>query len=195
MGKSACRTNIRPVARPAGSGSLVRPRAALPLPTLALDADHGLERGNLARKAREMRRLDHSPAVLVGPGRFFGDAAHRRALDDNAARTQLVDHLSAMPLLQRLMPAQTPPGAMAGRGECSLGPYRRSDHNRRRGAHAAADEHGLPSGSEGIRQVRMVRAESAGGTLAMDEEAPARASDLVLFLLAGIVGHVEKRGK
>ena len=41
----------------------------------------------------------------------------------------------------------------------------------------------------------MVRAESAGGTLAMDEEAPGRASDLVLFLFAGIVGHVEKRGK
>src|SRR6516162_7601159 len=65
----------------------------------ALDADQRLERCNLAREAREMRRLDHSRAVLVGPGRLFGDAAHRRTLDDNAALAQLVHHLAPTPLL------------------------------------------------------------------------------------------------
>ena len=62
-----------------------------------------------------MRRLDDGRAVLVGTGRLFGDASHRRALDDDAAPAQLVHHLSAMPLLQRLMSAQTPVGAVAGR--------------------------------------------------------------------------------
>src|SRR6516225_10639415 len=90
----------------------------------ALDADQRLERCNLARETREMRRLDHSRAVLVGPGRLFGDAAHRRALDNNAAPAQLVHHLSAMPQLECLMPAQTPAGAVAGGGECSLRPLR-----------------------------------------------------------------------
>ena len=52
-----------------------------------------------------MRRLDNGGDVFVGAGRLLGDAAHRRAFDDDAALTQLVDDRSSVPLLQRLMAA------------------------------------------------------------------------------------------
>src|SRR6516162_1897797 len=152
-----------------------------------------------------MRRLDHCRAVLVGTGRLFGDAPHRRALDDDAAPAKLVHHLAATPLLQRLMAAQASPSAVARRGKCTLRPQRRSDHDRRRCAHATADENRLACGGKDGRQVWMTRTESARGTLAMDEEAPALAvglqptglsrGNLVLFLLAGVVRDVEQHGK
>ena len=85
----------------------------LPGTVSALDTDRRLKCSNLAREAREMRPLDHGRAVLVGLGRLFGDAAHRRALDDDAPLAEFVNDLAAAPLLQRLMPAQTPCSAVA----------------------------------------------------------------------------------
>lgn len=80
-------------------------------PASALNTDHGLEGGDFARQPGAVRRLDHGSAVLVGPGCLLGDAAQRWALDDDAALAQFVRHLAAMPLFQRLVPAQPPAGA------------------------------------------------------------------------------------
>src|SRR5215472_7591912 len=100
-----------------------------------------------------MRRLDDGGHVLIGAGRLLGDAAHRWALDDDAALTKLVDDRPSMPLLQRLVPAQTPAGAVTRRRESVLRALRRADHDRRESSHAAADEDRLPGISEGRRQI------------------------------------------
>ena len=90
-----------------------------------------------------MRRLDDRGNILVGAGRFLGDAAHRGALDDDAALAELVDERPSVPLLQGLMPAQSSAGAVTGGGESVLRAQRRADHDRRRSSHAAADENRL----------------------------------------------------
>src|SRR6516162_3845844 len=98
-------------------------------PSSALDADDGLECRDLAREPGEMRRLDDRGNVLVGTGRLLGDAAHRRALDGDAALTELVDQCPSMPLLQSLMPAQSSAGAVTGGRESVLRTQRWANHD------------------------------------------------------------------
>src|SRR6516162_2972433 len=70
------------VARPGA-----RSRVRLPHPLMQI---RGRERGELAREACQVRRLDDGGDVLVGAGSLLGDTAHRWALDDDAALTKLV---------------------------------------------------------------------------------------------------------
>ena len=86
------------------AGRTPRRRMVQPAPALigstgpsALDADERLEPRHLAREPGRVGRVDHCGDVLVGPGRFLGDAAHRGALDQDAARGEIVDHLAALP--------------------------------------------------------------------------------------------------
>src|SRR5215472_14572229 len=100
-----------------------------------------------------------------------------------------------MPLLQRLMAAQSPPGAVARGGKGVLRPQDRADHYRRRRAHAAADEYRLTCRREGLGQIRMPRAESSRRPFAVNEQAAELARKFVLFLLAGVVRDVEQHRK
>src|SRR5271157_2943027 len=136
----------------------------------ALDADNGLERGHLAGEACEVRRLDDGGAILVGAGRFLCNAPHRGAFDDNAALSQFVDDLPAVPALQGLMPAQSSPGTMAGRSEGMLRALRSPDHDRRRGPHAAADENRLAGRGEIRLKTGMTRTKRPSRALAVHKE-------------------------
>jgi hypothetical protein len=61
----------------------------------ALDADDRLYGCDAAGEAGGFGRDDDGFGVLVGGGGLFGDAAARRALDDDAARCEFVDDLAA----------------------------------------------------------------------------------------------------
>src|SRR5690606_9619226 len=97
------------------------------------------------------------------------------------------------PALQRLVAAEAPPGAVAGRAEPALLARRRAGHDRGGRPHAAADEDRLADRGERGRKVGMPGAEGARCALAMDEDAAAFAVERVELLLARVVRDVEEK--
>jgi hypothetical protein len=72
----------------------------------------------LHRRLRKAARLPGEVGELaVRPRRFLGHAALRRGADHDAARGEVVHHLTAAPLPERLVPADRASGAVAGRRE------------------------------------------------------------------------------
>ena len=141
-----------------------------------------------------MRRLDHRPHVLVGAGGFLGDAAIGWTADEDTAAGEMLDHVVAAPLFERLMTAHTPAGAMAGGTEGQLFALHRTDQNVRRRAHSATDQHRLADGPQRHRQVRVARSKGARRPFAVHEEPLGHTVDAVLFDFAGVVGHIVQQG-
>src|ERR1035437_1754113 len=156
----------------------------------AFDTHHWLEPRDLARQAGPIGRVDDGRDVFVSAGGLFSDAARRGTPDDNAAARELVDHLPAAPLLQRLMPAHAPAGAMARRPERSRETVGCSHEDVRRGAHGAADQDGLPDRGKRRRQIRMAWPERSRRTLAMHEEPLHHGADSMRLDLARVVRDV-----
>src|SRR5690606_17192441 len=106
--------------------------------------------------------------VLVGERRFLGDAAHRRAADEDAAARELFHDVAAAPRPLRLMSAHRSARAVARRAERQRVGFARAAEHVRRGAHRAADEHRLTDASELRRKVRVPGPEGARRTLAVN---------------------------
>src|SRR5450830_1633607 len=85
---------------------------------LTFDADQWHQTGDLACQSGRLGGIDHRRHVLVGAGRFFGDAALGRTADQDAAARQFVHHLLALPDLRRRVSTHGTARAMAGRSEC-----------------------------------------------------------------------------
>ena len=145
---------------------------------------------NGARKSRRVGRVHHRRDVLVGFRRLLRDAAHRRALHDDAARGELVHHRAAFPGLQRLVPAHRAPGAVAGRAEGERLGFLRSGEHVGAGTHRAADQHRLARRAQRPRHVGMTRAEGARRAFPVHVELALAPVGAVLFHLAGVVRHV-----
>src|SRR5512146_244119 len=115
---------------------------------LPLDAHEWFEPGHLPRQIRFVRRVDHLADIFVSPGRFFGDATHRRAADQNAAGRQVLYHVTAMPLSKRMMPAHAAPGSMAGGSERQLHACLRAREHIGGRSHRSANQNRLPHGPQ-----------------------------------------------
>jgi ribonuclease BN (tRNA processing enzyme) len=74
---------------------------------LAFDADERLQPRHLAREVRSVSRIDHRRNVFIGIRRFLGNAAHRLALDQNAARGKRL--ASAQLIAARIAPRYASP--------------------------------------------------------------------------------------
>ena len=108
--------------------------------------------------------------ILVGAGRFLGDAAGRGTADENALRGQIVLDLAPAPLLERGVARHGAAGAVAGRRKRLLLGGSLAHQNLRAGAHAAANQHRLADRAQRRRQALVAWAEGAGGALAMHEQ-------------------------
>src|SRR5262245_53144810 len=153
----------------------------------SLNADHRLEPRDFAREPRPVGRVNHRADVFVSAWRLFGHATHRGAADDYSAAGQVIDHLAAFPLLQRLMAAHGAARAVTRRAERTLFALAGPGQDVRRRAHRAADQHRLARFFVDLRQVGMAGAEGARRAFAMHEEPATAAARIVLFDLAGVV--------
>src|ERR1700693_417208 len=116
-----------------------------------------------------VRGLGDGAHVFIGAGRFLSDAAHGAAANQNTLVRQFLNHLTAAPLAQRLMPAHAPSGAMTGGTECELHAFPCACQNIGSGAHGAADENWLTDFLKSLRDVGMAGTKGAGGAFAMDK--------------------------
>src|SRR3990167_598897 len=74
-----------------------------PVASLSLDADQRAETRHASGEACVFGRgYDHAD-VLVGAGRLLGDPSRRGTLDQDSLRGEVVDDLTAAPLLERSM--------------------------------------------------------------------------------------------
>src|SRR5262249_59993466 len=121
----------------------------------SLHTDHRLEPRDLARKSRFIGRVNHCADILISARRLFGHAAHRGAANDDSAAGQVIDHLPAFPLLQRLMAAHRAARAVARRAEGTLLTFARSGQDVRRRAHRATDQYRLARFFEDLREIGM----------------------------------------
>ena len=71
-----------------------------------LNANQRPQARHAAGEACLLGRGNDRGYVLVGARRFLGDAAHRRAFNDDAPFCKIIDDLASAPLLERGVPRQ-----------------------------------------------------------------------------------------
>ena len=136
----------------------------------SFDADERPKPRHAPRKAGMLGRRHDRAHVLVGARRLFGDAAGRRAPDQDALRCKVIDDLAPAPLLERGMAGHRTAGAVArGRESLFLAGCLAHENVRAR-PHAAADKHRLADGTQRLGQAFMTGPEGPGRAFAMNEQ-------------------------
>ena len=97
--------------------------------SLTLDADQRSDARYASSETGMLGRGYDDTDVLIGAGRFFGDAPRRGALDQDSLRGEVVDDLAAAPLPERSMAGKGAARAMARRREGLLFGRRLADEN------------------------------------------------------------------
>ena len=157
---------------------------------LALHADHWLDTRDQLCQTRLNCTFNDERHVLVGSGRFLCNFTHRLPSDENALAGKVVDYLAPLPLADGFMPAHGSTCAVNSRAEGIAFARSHAGQNKRRGAHAAANQYRLADMPKLGRQVRMGRAERACRTLSVNVKIHESAAESVLLHLAGIVRDV-----
>ena len=159
---------------------------------LSFDTNHRLQTRYLARKTRGVRDVYDRTDILVGTGGFLGHTPQAGAADQNTPIGQVMEHRASVPPAFGGMPTHGTPCPMTGGAEGLILAPLRPGEDVGGGTHGAADKHWLSRRAEGLGNVGVTGPEGAGGALAVNEQAPAAAVDLMLLDLAGVVGDVVK---
>ena len=166
------------------------------VPPLSLDADQRSQARDPSGEPGMLGGGHDRADVLVGAGRLLGDAAGRRAADQNALRRKIVDDLAAAPLLERGMARQRTAGAVAGGGEGLL--LGRSSRRPECTSPSPCCRRSAPAGRRrrsAVGQAFVAGPEGAGRALAMNEQLAPLAVDDVRLDLAGIVRDIEQQAQ